>query len=124
QTTTSLKVSGGGSPPAPAAETHQPRPAEAGWNPWDERAAHGRSPAQLAVVQGRPGYLVGRLELVDGVVVGIGDMCAAGRVNRLLDEVEKIAVGARRHARDTKVADVADVHRCRRDLGRLPVRRR
>src|SRR5258706_8486678 len=64
--------------------------------------------------------LIGRPELVHGVVVRVGDMGAALRVQVLADEVEQVAVGARGDAGDAQVADVPHVHRGGRDLADRP----
>src|ERR1700693_205157 len=72
----------------------------------------------------RPRSLVGDAELVHRVVVGVGDMGATLGIHCLADEVEEIAVRARRHTEDPEIADVADVHWGSRDLRGRPGRLR
>src|SRR5881296_845456 len=72
------------------------------------------------LLQARARGLVGDSELVDCVVVRVGDVGAALLVGVFHDEVEQVAVRAWRQAEDAQVADVADVHRRGRDLGHRP----
>src|SRR5439155_10648453 len=72
--------------------------------------------------QAGPACLIGGPQLVDGVVIGICDVRAAARVDVFHDEVEQVAVRGWRQAEDAEVADVADVHRRRGDLGHRPRR--
>src|SRR6059036_179289 len=72
------------------------------------------------LLQARARGLVGDSELVNCVVVRVRDVGAALLVDVFHDEVEQVAVRARRQAEDAQVADVADVHRRGRDLGYRP----
>src|SRR5438105_13246979 len=66
--------------------------------------------------QAGPRDLVGGAQLVRGaVVVSIGDVRATLLIERFHDEVEQVAVRARRQAEDPQVADVANVDRRRGD---------
>src|SRR5205814_180226 len=55
-------------------------------------------------------------ELVYRVVVCVGDVRASLRVERFGNEVEQVAIGARRDAEDPQVGDISEVHRCGSDL--------
>src|SRR5437867_9243353 len=72
----------------------------------------------------RSGSLIRDPDLVHGVVVRVGGVGASFLVERLLDEVEQVAVGARSEAEDAEVADVSDVHRGRCHLAHRPRGRR
>src|SRR2546430_13896258 len=66
------------------------------------------------------GRLIRRADLVHGGVVRIDDVRASLLVERLHDEVEKVAVRAGGDAEDAEVADITDMHRRCRDLGGSP----
>src|SRR5207248_4562007 len=79
-------------------------------------------PGISLLLEARPGRLICRPEHVDRVVVREGDVRAALRVEVLHDEIKQVSVRAGGHAEDAEVADVADVHRRRGDLGPGPRR--
>src|SRR5256885_1116835 len=69
--------------------------------------------------------LVGDAQLVHRVVVGVGDVVAALRIERRHVEVEQVSVGTgATDTRDAQIANVPDVHRRAGDLGHSPYRAR
>src|SRR5207249_3275223 len=66
--------------------------------------------------------LVGDAQLVHGVVVGVGDVVAALRIERRHVEVEQVAVRKSGRAEDPEVADVPHMHCGGGDLGDRPRR--
>src|SRR5438552_1217997 len=69
--------------------------------------------------------LVGDAQLIHRVVVGVGDVVAALRIERRHVEVEQVSVGTcATDTRDAQIANVPDVHRRAGDLGHSPCRAR
>src|SRR5438132_2937311 len=76
----------------------------------------------LVLGQDAGSRLVGDAQLVHGVVVGVGDVVAALRIERRHVEVEQVAVRKSGRAEDAEVADVSHMHRGGGDLGDRPRR--